>query len=65
MQCLQGEIQGENMEVCNSRYLKNAHILVQLKMSVKKFSSMKEIFDKSHDVVLKLNENQKQTSCGL
>ena len=33
----------------------------QLKMSLKNVSAMKNIFERSHDVVLKLHENRNQT----
>ena len=39
------------------------HLLTQeqLKMFLKKLSTMTDIFDKSHDVMLKLHKNRKQT----
>ena len=45
---------GKNLKICHSR------LPEKLKMSLKNLSTMTNIFDKSHDVVLKFHEDQKQ-----
>ena len=45
---------GKNLKICHSR------LPEKLKMSLKNLSTMTNIFDKSHDKVLKFHEDQKQ-----
>ena len=49
----------KNLEICLSRLPENA--FVKMQMSLKNSSTTTDILDKSHDVVLKLHENCKQT----
>ena len=55
-------VEGGNLEICQPRLLENTYAKTeQLKMSLKNLTTTTKIFDKSHDVVLKLHENRKQT----
>ena len=54
--------EGGNLEMPHSRLLKNAFASSeQLKLVLKNLATSTKFFDKSHDVVLKLNQNRKQT----
>ena len=51
-----------NLEICHSRLPENAFASIRGDENVLKSSSTTaELFDTSHDVVLKLHENRKQT----